>query len=98
MRNPNLAVAGGVEPAELSGLRSVIVGGVLLDVAELEQLDVLLHRDVSEGVGPDYSEEVENTRDLDIWRGMTLTLRTLLAVYFQNFRVFAILINILNWT
>ena len=44
------AGAGGVEPAEVPGLGPVVVGGVLLDVAELKELDVLLHGEVSEGV------------------------------------------------
>jgi hypothetical protein len=53
-----LARAAGVKLAELLRLWPIVIGGVLLNVAELKQLDVLVHGDLSKWVGPDHSENI----------------------------------------
>ena len=47
-----LAATGGVESAELSRLRWVVVARVLLYVLKLEQLDIRIQKYVTKRVGP----------------------------------------------
>jgi hypothetical protein len=47
-----------VELAELPGAGSVVVRGILLDIAELEQLDVLIDGDLAKGIGPHHREYI----------------------------------------
>jgi hypothetical protein len=53
-----LAGAAAVELAEFPGAGSVVVRGILLDIAELEQLDVLIDGDLAKGIGPHHREYV----------------------------------------
>ena len=53
-----LAGAAAVELAEFPGAGSVVVRGILLDIAELEQLDVLIDGDLAKGIGPHHREYI----------------------------------------
>jgi hypothetical protein len=47
-----------VELAEFPRAGSVVVRGILLDIAELEQLDVLIDGDLAKGIGPHHREYI----------------------------------------
>ncbi len=53
-----LAGAAAVELAEFPGAGSVVVRGIFLDIAELEQLDVLIDGDLAKGIGPHHREYI----------------------------------------
>ena len=55
-----------MELAEFPGAGSVVVRGILLDIAELEQLDVLIDGDLAKGIGPHHREYIWTDRQVGL--------------------------------
>ena len=84
-----------VESAEIARFGSVVVRRILLHIFKLEQLDVLMYmlgnqnygfsnhlvnKYISEGIGPDDSEQIKDTRNLNIGVGVSFTNDSFLSI------------------
>ena len=84
-----------VESAEIARFGSVVVCRILLNIFKLEQLDILMNMQgnkkygfsnhlvnkyISEGIGPDDSEQVKHTRNLNIGVGVSFSNNSFLSI------------------
>ena len=75
---------------------TLIVSRIFLDILKFKKLDVLIHSDLSKGIGPNNNKVIQNTRN--IYRRITVSfsLSSFLTIDFEDFLTLAIFVMILN--